>query len=200
MPTQVRYKVALCTGGESLLLRRVLESMDDIDLYTYAGGTLTGTGGGSDSDIDVWIVEGNAASGRDPTASYMFIDTTQHEFLPVVAGTTARLDFTADPPVVPTVVGVDRGHSLLSFVSMGNIRLQAVRRCRLQPWGRTIVDGSEGPLIVEGDYEGQRTLYIAFNLYDSDFPLRAAFPIFMMNSWGRPAPVRPATASPRASA
>jgi hypothetical protein len=53
--------------------------------------------------------------------------------------------------------------------------------CKLQPWGRTVVDGSEGPLVVEGDFQGQRTVYLAFDIYQSDFPLRAAFPIFMAN-------------------
>jgi hypothetical protein len=52
----------------------------------------------------------------------------------------------------------------------------------LQPWGRPIVDATIGPLIIEGELDGQRSLYLAFDLYESDFPLRAAFPIFMANA------------------
>lgn len=181
MPKQVRYKVALCTAGESLLLRRVLKSLKEVEFYSYDGQTLSGEQGGK-PDIDVWVVEGDAKSGIDPTASYLYINTSQHEFLPVVAGAEAATDFNADPPVILTVVGVDRGNPLMRFVNLSTIRMQAMRRCKLQPWGRTVVDASEGPLIVEGEQEGQRTVYLALDIYNSDFPLRAAFPIFMANA------------------
>jgi hypothetical protein len=180
MPEQVRYKVALAATGESLLLRQVLRSLGRIDLYNYEGGSLDGEA--SESDIDVWVVEGDTPSLVDPTASYLFIDTLNHAFLPVVPGTKAVLDFTADPPVVPTIVGLERAHPLLRFVGIADTRIQAMRRCQVQPWGRVVVDASEGPLLVEGNLEGQRTVYFALDIYESDFPLRAAFPIFMANA------------------
>ena len=186
MPRQVRYKVALCATGESVLLRQVLHSLPRIDLYSYEDGALTTTRalaeGESAPRIDVWVVEGDAPSEIDPTASYLYIDTLEHPFLPVVPSTKAELDFLADPPVVPTVVGLDRGHPVLRFINIGDLRLAAMRRSQIQPWGRVIVDASEGPLIVEGSLEGQHTIYLAFNIYDSDFPLRAAFPMFMANT------------------
>lgn len=186
MPPQVRYKVALCTNSESILLRQVLNSLERIDLYTYKDGKLITTQqvdpNAPPPRIDVWVVEDDAQSGIDPTAGYLFIDTLKHPFLPVVPSTRAVLDFTADPPVVPTVVGLDRGHPVLRFTNLGDLRLQAMRRCQLQPWGKVIVDASEGPLIVEGSNEGQHTLYLAFNIYDSDFPLKASFPMFMANA------------------
>jgi Ca-activated chloride channel family protein len=186
MPRQVRYKVALCTTRESILLRQLLDSLANIDLYTYKDGALATTravdAGEGAPRIDVWIVEDDAESGIDPSASYLFIDTLTHPYLPVVPSTRAVLDFTADPPVVPTIVGLDRGHPVLRFVNISDLRLQAMRRCQVQPWGKVIVDASEGPLIVEGSNEGQHTLYLAFDIYDSDFPLRAAFPMFMANA------------------
>jgi len=186
MPRQTSYNVALCTAGESLLLREALRSLDSVNLYAYDGAVLRGDATGSDGsvDIDVWVVEGNAPSGIDPTASYLFIDTQQHAFLPVVPSTRAVLDFTADPAVFLNIVGLDRGHRVLRFVSIGDIRLQAMRRNQLQPWARMVVEASEGPLIVDGNLEGQRTLYLAFDIYESDFPLRAAFPMFLANAIG----------------
>jgi hypothetical protein len=167
--------------------------MQDIDLYTYDGKTLTGSGAGpaasgppsgagATAKMDVWVVEGDAPSGDDPGASYLFFNSTKHPFLPVVPGDEVKTDFGADPPVIPTVVGTDAASPLLRFVGVSDLHLNAVRRCKLQPWARSIVDGSEGPLLVEGDLNGQRTLYVAFSLYDSDLPLRAAFPIFMANA------------------
>jgi Ca-activated chloride channel family protein len=70
----------------------------------------------------------------------------------------------------------------LRYVNVGDLKLGAMRRSKLQPWGRTIVDATEGPLIVEGSRDGQHTLYLAFDIYKSDFPLRAAFPMFLANA------------------
>ncbi|MBN2081324.1 VWA domain-containing protein [bacterium] len=186
MQRQMRYKVALCTQGQSILLRQLLESMDQIELYTYEDGALVTKlareEGAPPPRIDVWIVEGDAPSGIDPTASYLFIDTLNHPFLPVVPGTLAQEDYSADPPVIPTVVGLDRGHPVLRYTRFTDVRPKAMRRTQLQPWGRVLVDASEGPLLVEGSLEGQRTLYLAFDLYDSAFPLSRSFPIFMANA------------------
>ena len=120
----------------------------------------------------------------DPTASYLFIDTVTSAatFLPVVPGEVAALNYTSDPPVIPTVVGMERSHPLLRYVNIGDLKLSSMRRSELQPWGRVVVDASEGPLVIEGSQDGQRTVYLAFDIYRSDFPLRAAFPIFMANA------------------
>ena len=187
MPERVRYKVALSTQGESVLLRKVLRSLRDVELYNYTGGSLDSADAGASAsgaagEMDVWVVEGDAPSVADSGASYLFIDTTRHAFLPVVPGEVARVDFAADPPVIPTVVGLERGHRVLRYVKISELHLQAMRRTTVQPWGRVLVDASEGPLIVEGNLDGQRSLYLAFNIYESDFPLRAAFPVFMANA------------------
>jgi hypothetical protein len=96
----VRYKVALCTTKESILLRQLLESLERIDLYTYEQGALVTTdaaqAGGGAPRIDVWVVEGDAASGIDPGAGYLFIDTLEHPFLPVVPATRELVDAMLD--------------------------------------------------------------------------------------------------------
>jgi hypothetical protein len=182
MPKQVRYKVALATAGPTLLLRRALESLDNIDLYTWDGKALTGSAPNPEARVDVWVVDGDAPVPVDPTVGYLYINSTSHEHLPVTAGSVAELDFNADPPVIPAVVGVDRSHPLLRFVNITDLKLRSMRRTQLKPWGRTVVDGTEGALVVEGQQEGQRTVYLAFDVYSSDFPLRAAFPMFLANA------------------
>jgi len=182
MPERVRYKVALCTKGESVLLRKALAALPDCDLYVYSGGQLEGPAGTEDRPVQVWVVEGDAPSGSDVTAGYLFFNTAHNECLPVDAGAEVSNDFNADPPVVLTIVGMDRASPLLRFLSIGDVRLKTMRQCRLKPWAKSVVDASAGPLIVEGDREGQRTVYVAFDIYDSDFPLRAAFPMFLANA------------------
>jgi len=178
MPKQVRYTVALASTSESVLLRKVLGSQKDVDFFDLAAGSKPS------GNVNVYIVEGDAPVPADPTARYLFIDTTTSAapFLPVVPGDIATLNYNSDPPVIPSVVAMQRSHPLLRYVNIGDLKLAAMRRCQLQPWGRVVVDASEGPLIVEGSQDGQRTVYLAFDIYRSDFPLRAAFPIFMANA------------------
>lgn len=182
MPQRMEYKVALCAEGESLLLRKALAGLPDCTLYEFAGGQLNGPKSDGGARINVWVVQDDAPSGMDPTAGYLFINTAKHDFLPVVAGPEVAADFNADPPVVPTIVGLDRANELLRFTNLSDLRLKAMRRCKLQPWGKTVVDSSEGPLIATGNLQGQRSVYLAFDIYQSDFPLRAAFPIFLANA------------------
>ena len=186
MPRQTRYKVALCSDSQSFLLRQVLTSLDSIDYYTYENGELRTAravdAGEEAPQIDVWVVEGNADCVVDPTASYLYIDSTAGDFLPVVAGTKAQMDYYSDPPVILTIVDYDRSHPVMRYVNVSDLSMQAMRRCQKQPWGRQIIEASEGPLLVEGFLEGQRTLYFALDIYESRFPLTPSFPIFMSNA------------------
>jgi Ca-activated chloride channel homolog len=176
MPRQVRYNVVLARTGESLLLRKVLSTLQEVDVYDLAAGDTP------PDPVHVYVVDGNTAVPADPTASYLYIDTTSHAFVPVQPGEVAELNYASDPPVIPAVVGMQRSHPLLRYVNIADLRLGAMRRTEPQPWGRVVVDGTEGPLIVEGLQEGQRTVYLAFDIYKSDFPLRASFPMFMANA------------------
>lgn len=182
MPQRMEYKVAVCAQGESILLRKALSGLPDCTVYEYADGKLAGPSDEQGVKINVWVVDGDAASGLDQTAGYLFLNTSKHDFLPILPGPEVSADFNADPPIVPSIVGLDRGSELLRFTSLSDLRLKVMRRCKLQPWGKTVVDASEGPLIVTGALQGQRTVYLAFDIYQSDFPLRASFPIFLANT------------------
>jgi Ca-activated chloride channel homolog len=182
MPQRMEFKVAICAQGESILLRKALSGLPDTKVYEYAGGKLTGPSEEQAVKINVWVIDGDAAGGMDPEAGYLFLNTSKHDYLPVIPGPEVSADFNADPPVIPSIVGLDRGSELLRFTSLSDLRLKVMRRCQLQPWAKTVVDASEGPLIVTGTLQGQRTVYLAFDIYQSDFPLRASFPIFLANT------------------
>lgn len=182
LPKAQYTRVGLASASESVLLRKVLASMPDVDLYSAGDAGAASAQGSGDRRMDVWVVEGNAAYVDDPAANYLFINTSQGSGLPVEPGEEVQTDFSSDPPVIPSVVGTDQSHPVLRFAGLSDLRLSSMRRVKLQPWARSIVEASEGPLIVEGERNGQRSLYLAFDIYRSDLPLRAAFPIFMANA------------------
>lgn len=193
LPEQPRYKVALCTQGDSILLRAVLESLPNTDYYEYDGSSftriLTGSGpaAGSDeqpasTDMDVWVVEGDAACITDPADSYLFINTTNNMLLPIEAGSMMVRDYQADPPVYLAIVGESVSHPITRIARFNTLNLNSQRRVQLKPFARSIIESSEGPLVIEGDNNGQKTIYLAFDIYDSNFPLLSAFPLFMMDT------------------
>ncbi|MCB1218153.1 VWA domain-containing protein [bacterium] len=193
LPQRPRYKVALCSQGDSILLRALMQSLPDIDYFEYDGSSftqiITADSGESiddgqpvSTDMDVWVVEGDAPFVADPSDSYLFINSTASPLLPVEAGAEVQKDYQADPPVYLAVVGESVTHPITRIARFNTLNLNSQRRVQLKPYARSIIDTSEGPLVVEGDNNGQRTVYLAFDIYDSNFPVLSAFPLFMMDT------------------
>jgi len=49
-------------------------------------------------------------------------------------------------------------------------------------WGVSLVDSPETPLVVAGEIDRHKLLWIGFDTLQSTWPLRIAFPIFMANA------------------
>jgi hypothetical protein len=86
------------------------------------------------------------------------------------------------PSAHPTIVAGKRAHPLLKHVDLDNLLIEKGRRVRPLGAARVLVDGSDGPMLVASDQRGRRTLYAAWSLLDSDFPLQVSFPIFVGNA------------------
>jgi len=82
----------------------------------------------------------------------------------------------------PRIVDWDKNHPLLSFISVPDISFARAYSARLAPGMQVVLDGTEGPLIVSGEESNMRYAVTLFDVAESDFPLRAAFPIFLHNT------------------
>jgi Ca-activated chloride channel family protein len=86
----------------------------------------------------------------------------------------------------PHVVHWEREHPLLRYTGEWDaLLIEKGRKVRAKPEGRVLMTGAEGPLMVASERGGRRMLYVAWNLLDSDLPLRVSFPILVSNaiSW-----------------
>jgi hypothetical protein len=73
-------------------------------------------------------------------------------------------------------------HSLLHHVNLAETQILSAAVVTPGDWGQVIVAGSpETPLLVAGEVEGRRVAILAFDLHQSDLPLRPAFPILVAN-------------------
>ena len=82
----------------------------------------------------------------------------------------------------PVIVDWKNTHPLLRFVNFDNVQVAESLGVQAPSWGLTLLEAQQTPLIVAGEVEPRRVLWIAFDTLQSTWPLRVSFPIFMANA------------------
>ena len=79
-------------------------------------------------------------------------------------------------------------HPLLRFVNLENMNVRQSLEIGALPESNVLLRSSAGPLMQLWQGEGLRLLFVAFDLYHSDFPLQIGFPVFIFNllQWFHP--------------
>lgn len=81
----------------------------------------------------------------------------------------------------PIIIDWDRDSPFLRFVQFADVHVARSAALRPGPGTRTLVESTEGPLLLQTPRAEGDVLVIGFDLMDSDWPLRASFPIFIAN-------------------
>jgi hypothetical protein len=94
-----------------------------------------------------------------------------------------------DTVKTPVIVDWKNSHPLLRFVSFDNVQVAESYAVKPSTWGFTLVDSPQTPLIIAGEINRQRIVWIGFDPLESNWPLRISYPIFMVNAidWLNPA-------------
>jgi len=89
----------------------------------------------------------------------------------------------------PTIVDWKSTHPLLRFVNFDNVYIGESIGVKTPAWGVALLDSPQTPLIIAGQRERQRLIWIGFDTLNSSWPFRISFPIFMVNAmeWLNPA-------------
>ncbi|MED1791768.1 VWA domain-containing protein [Brevibacillus nitrificans] len=80
----------------------------------------------------------------------------------------------------PKVTSAD--DPLLRYVDFADVHVAKTAVLGDMPGMKTLVQAGETDLVRAGTIAGRRVVILGFDLHDSDFPLRPAFPIFMRNA------------------
>jgi Ca-activated chloride channel homolog len=83
---------------------------------------------------------------------------------------------------MPTIVDWKNAHPLLRSVNFDNVGINESFAVKTPSWGISILDSQQTPLIIAGEKDGHRLLWIAFDPLQSSWPLRFTFPIFVVNA------------------
>jgi Ca-activated chloride channel family protein len=89
----------------------------------------------------------------------------------------------------PTVMDWDRSHPVMRHVEFSKVTIDDALRIRPLAAGRPLVEAVGGPLIYALEETDRKAIFIGFDLFKTDFPLRVAFPLILSNSlrWLHPA-------------
>ncbi len=89
----------------------------------------------------------------------------------------------------PPIVDWKSGHPLLRFVNFDNVGIAETLGIKTPNWALSLVDSPQTSLLLAGELQNQRIVWIGFDTLQSTWPLRISFPIFVANAvdWLNPA-------------
>jgi hypothetical protein len=157
-------KLLLVTRGNQLL-EKALRALPNVQITVVPSLAETPVG----TDL---VVLDNVVPTKWPAVNLLAIHTAAPDW------------FEGAPTTVksPIVVDWKSTHPLMRFVSFDNVPIAETLGVKTPPWGISVVDSAQAPLIVAGEHEGRRIVWIGFDVLESFWPLRISFPIFMANA------------------
>jgi len=169
LPPTRPVKVLLVTPGnlylEGTLLLNSNIDLDRITPDAYNPGT---HGGGN---YDVVFVDREIPANLAASGNYVFVSPSG-EHSPWEVSTQV-----ADP----IITSYKKSHPLMRWIGMRDVNIGVASKLKLGK-GDTVVASAFGtPMIVTRDEGTRRMVAIAFDIRNSDLPLRVAFPVLMIN-------------------
>lgn len=122
-------------------------------------------------DYDVVIFDGYAPKVLPP-GGYLLINALPKN-LPLEA--LGRVE-------EPQILDWDRAHPVMRYLDLSKVLIQEAMKVRPLGGGRALLESSLTPLIYTFEDKGLKVIFLGFDLYKSDLPLRTAFPIFISNA------------------
>lgn len=91
----------------------------------------------------------------------------------------------------PALVDWRTTHPLLRFVTFDNVAVAEALTVKTPDWAVPLLEARETPLILAGEVDRRRVIWLGFDTLQSTWPLRVSFPIFIANAvdWLNPASV-----------
>jgi hypothetical protein len=83
----------------------------------------------------------------------------------------------------------DRSHPVMRHVEFAKVAIEDALRVRPLAAGRPLVEAVGGPPHLRAEEPERKAIFLGFDLFKSDFPLRVAFPLILSNGlrWLHPA-------------
>jgi len=81
----------------------------------------------------------------------------------------------------PPIIATDPEHPLMRFLNPSNVTISKALKLALPEGARPLISTRGGALVADVSRGGQQIVVVAFDLADSNWPLRLSFPLFVQN-------------------
>lgn len=122
------------------------------------------------SEYDLVIFEGYAPE-RLGAGNYLFLGA-----VPVAAGFENQ-GITEDPYIIFS----DSTHPVMNMAVFENVRLARALNVTLPRDAVSLVEASNGPIVAALFEKNRRIVYVGFDMWESTWPLKSSFPVFITN-------------------
>jgi hypothetical protein len=187
-PTAAQVAVNLVTDGNRFL-EVALDLLPNVELTVNAPLTRSIPA----PAVQLTVFDATLPDGAWPEGHLLFIAPFRSTEFFSVTGAVLR----------PTLVPVAANDPLLQYAEADwrELVVQSAVRISLPAWGRAVLldATSSAPMLIVGEAAGRRIGVLAFDLRQSDLPLRVAFPVLLANlaaaltpggGWGIPPSVQ----------
>ena len=81
----------------------------------------------------------------------------------------------------PIITSYKKSHPLMRWIGMRDVNIGVASKFKLKRGDTSVATAFGTPMIVTRDEPGRRMIALAFDVRNSDLPLRVAFPVLMIN-------------------
>jgi uncharacterized membrane protein len=175
LPPPRKIQVLLVSPG-NLFLEKVLRTDPQVTVEVQTPEQYEGGMG----QADVVVLDSSTPARVGP-GRFVFVNTVPGDVPIELLGKIDR----------PTIMDWDRSHPVMRHVEFAKVVIEDALRIRPLAAGRPLVEAIGGPLIYALEEPDRKAVFIGFDLFKTDFPLRVAFPLILSNSlrWLHPAGV-----------
>ena len=157
-------KVKLITRGNRYL-ERALRSTGNVDLTVASEST------DDAKDFDLVILD-SVPPAVWPAANLLAIHVATSNLFDT--GWTNIAD--------PVAVDWKSTHPLMRYINLDNVPISETLGVKNPDWATALVEAQQTPLIVAGELNRQKIVWIGFDTLSSRWPLRISFPMFIANA------------------
>ncbi|WP_437574424.1 vWA domain-containing protein [Sorangium sp. So ce887] len=172
LPERRRARVQVVSAGNMFLEAALL--LDEYLDVTYVEPQRYPTA----SSFDVTIFDGVAPSVAPGSGSLLYLNPTGTT-LPFEVGKEILDD---DPNYRLGFDELDAKHPLLRYTALSDVNVARAHVLKGNKEDRVVGRSYKGPLLIEGRRGGVKFVALGFDVRESDFPLRIAWPLFLLNA------------------
>lgn len=176
----------LLVSGENKFLELSLALLPTVSLYKVAPADYSPDASVNGTPFDLTIFDADVPTQTLqtlPSGSVMMFAPPSSNPLITVTGVLTEPTFSTTSATSSSRPGIDEDgrEPLLRFVDLSNVSISKAVLLERPYWGRVVAASGTDPLIIAGEESGRNVVVFAFDLHDSDLPLRTAFPLLVRN-------------------